>query len=146
MKSRLERIEMLVDLSQVELNKALETLSVLRNQLAEHQQQHSSLTLYLQEYVNKINHQGLSLMPIQLQTTQSFLDKLNSAIVAQSKKIIEMSEIVNKAEENWTEKRSRLKAMQSLFDKIKKKNTVFLERQEQKILDDLSSLQFIRRK
>ncbi len=144
MSARLDRMLVLVELSEGEFNQAQETLGILRNQLNEHQQQYDSLKEYLQEYVDKINNQGLSLMPIQLQTTQSFLDKLNSAIFAQAQKILEMTEIVNKAEENWVEKRLRVKALQKLFAKIKKNEMIFLEKQEQKMLDDLSSQQFIR--
>ncbi len=139
-------MKVLVDLADKDLDKALETLGILRKQLNDHQQQHESLKMYLQEYVDKINNEGLSLMPIQLQTTQSFLDKLNSAIFSQGEKVVEMTEIVNKAEENWTEKRSRSKALQKLFAKIQKNATALLEKQEQNILDELSSLQFIQRK
>lgn len=145
MSQRLDRMQVLVDLAQRELDKALETLSILQAQLGDHQQQYESLKQYLFEYVDRINNEGLALMPIQLQTTQSFLDKLNTAIFAQQQKITEVSVVVEKAEDNWAEKRARLKALEKLFQKIQKNEQVSLQKQEQKMLDDLASQQFVQK-
>lgn len=145
MSQRLKRMQVLVDLAQREFDQALETLSVLKAQLGDHQQQYDSLKNYLSDYVERINNEGLALMPIQLQTTQTFLDKLNSAIFAQKQKITEVSEIVEKAEDNWAEKRARLKALEKLFQKIQKNEQVSLQKQEQKMLDDLASQQFVQK-
>lgn len=141
--ARLKKILILLDLAQKELDKSLETLGFFRNQLSAHEEQLASLQEYLQSYIDKINNEGMCLMPIQLQTTQTFIDKLNTAIYSQTDKVEEQSQLVERAQQAWLEKRARLKAFQTLYDKIQKDLTLSVDRHEQKMLDDLASQQFI---
>jgi len=83
-------------------------------------------------------------MPVQLQTTQGFIDKLNTAIVTERKTISELKVQVEQARQVWFEKRARVKAMQNLLEKVTKNEQVKLDRQEQKMLDDLASQQFLK--
>lgn len=140
--SRLKKVLLLLDMAQKDQEKALETLGLFRSQLSQFETQLTELKSYLQEYVDKINNEGLALLPIQLQTTQAFIDKLHTAINAQAKRVEDQMKLVEKAQEAWIDKRARLKAFQNLAEKIQKDISVTLEKREQKMLDDLASQQF----
>lgn len=142
MPSRSKRIAVLVDLAEQEQEKALETLGLLRAQAEGDQEQLDSLNQYLQEYIDQINNEGLHLMPVQLQTTQGFIDKLNSAISSQQQKVVEANALLEKAQDAWMEKRSRALAMEKLYEKVKSNEVALLEKQEQKMLDDLAAQEF----
>ena len=140
--ARLKKMAILLEIAQKEQDKALETLGLFRSQLSAHEEQLASLKAYLQEYIDRINNEGLKLMPIQLQTTQTFIDKLNTAIQAQTTKVEEQKQLVTRAQEAWVEKRARLKGFETLYNKIQKNITLTLDKREQKMLDDLASQQF----
>lgn len=144
--ARLKKMLILLELAQKEQDKALETLGFFRNQLTSHEEQLASLQDYLQGYIDKINNEGMRVMPIQLQTTQTFIDKLNTAIYTQTDKVQEQTQLVERAQQAWFEKRARLKGFESLYQKIQKDLTISLDRREQKMLDDLASQQFVQKK
>ncbi|MBN2864675.1 MAG: flagellar export protein FliJ [Thiotrichales bacterium] len=143
MSSRIEKIQTLVELSEAEESKALETFSTVQSQFHEHLDQLDALRSYVDDYA----HQNLdkTLSSIQMLSTQAFVGKLHHAIENESSKTERFKEVVEKAREAWIEKRSRVKALQNLLLKLKQNRQASLDKQEQNFLDDLSSQAFSRK-
>lgn len=144
MSKRTQRIQILVDLAKTEQENALTELGQLQSQKTEHQAQLESLNQYLQSYIDDINLTGMTLMPIQLHTTQGFINKLNLAINGQKEQVQALEMAIEKARQVWFEKRARVEAMQKLWDKVSQKEQFKLDKQEQSMLDDLASQQFLK--
>lgn len=142
MSRRLQRVEKLVELAQVELDQAMQTYGYMQSQLNTAQQQLESLQDYCDDYAKKPSSEGL-ISPIQLQTYNAFSEKLSQALVAQGKQVIESERLCELANKAWMEKRVRVKSLEALFKRISSGEQVKLNRQEQKMLDELSAQKYI---
>jgi len=143
--NRLQRIQKLIELAEVELDQAAQTYSYMQNKLADAQSQLTSLKEYQDEYAKKpssVTH----ISPIQLQTHNAFADKLIQALVAQKNQVEESEKMLELAQQNWIEKRSRVKALEALFKRIKSNEQVKLNKQEQRMLDELATQKHIQKK
>lgn len=133
---------MLVELAQNELDKAQETFVTIRQQLDSSQEQLNSLTEYQANHLTKF-HNEKQVNAAQLQTTQAFVDKVNKAILSQKNQIEHMTHALEKAHEAWIEKRARHQALKTVHLKLKRDESVKLDKQEQKMLDELASQRFV---
>jgi len=140
--SRIEKIETLVELSEAEESKALETFSTVQGQFDQHLEQLDSLRSYVDDYANQ--NLDKTLTSIQMLSTQAFVGKLHHAIHSEESKTERFKEVVERAKEAWIEKRARAKALQKLLLKLKQNRQACLDKQEQSFLDDLSSQAFSR--
>lgn len=140
--SKVKRFEMLVELAQDELDKAQETFVAVRQQLESSQEQLDSLQDYHTNHLSKI-HNEIEVTTAQLQTTQAFIDKVNKAILSQKDQITQLTQVLEKAQETWIEKRARHQSLKNIHLKLKRDERVQLDKQEQKMLDELASQQFV---
>lgn len=145
MSNRLQRIQKLIELAEVELDQAAKTYSYMQNKLTDAQTQLASLEEYQDEYAKKPSSMA-RISPIQLQTHNAFADKLVQALVAQNKQVEESEKMLELAQQNWVEKRSRVKALEALFKRIKSNETAKLNKQEQHMLDELATQKHIQKK
>ncbi|MBD3612294.1 MAG: flagellar export protein FliJ [Hydrogenovibrio crunogenus] len=139
--SKVKRFEMLVELAQDELDKAQETFIAVRQQLESSQEQLDSLQDYHTNHLSKI-HNEKEVTTAQLQTTQAFIDNVNKAILSQKDQITQLTHVLEKAQETWIEKRARHQSLKNIHLKLKRDERVKLDKQEQKMLDELASQQF----
>ena len=139
--SKVKRFEMLVELAQDELDKAQETFIAVRQQLESSQEQLDSLQDYHTNHLSKI-HNEKEVTMAQLQTTQAFIDNVNKAILSQKDQITQLTQVLEKAQETWIEKRARHQSLKNIHLKLKRDERVQLDKQEQKMLDELASQQF----
>jgi len=143
MSSKIKRFEMLVELAQNDLDKARENVLVLRQQVENHRMQLESLQAYQSGYLASV-YCDKSVNTIQMLTTQAFMDKVNAAIEAQTEQVTQADEALVNAEAFWIEQKARHQAMTSLFKNLKRDQSIKLAKQEQKMLDELSSQKFYR--
>ena len=141
MSTRLQRIDKLIELAELELEQAGKTFVYMQNKLADEQGQVDALRQYQQEYAQKPTQAGL-MNPIQLQTHNAFSDKLTQAIEAQSKQVEETEKMLELAQKEWSEKRINVKALQALYKRIQTNQQAKLDKQEQRLLDELSSQKY----
>jgi len=141
MASRLSRIEKIIELAQLEMDQAGKTMVYMRDKLHQDQSQLNSLLDYQKDYVKKPAQSGL-LNPIQLQTHNAFSDKLIQALATQKNQVEESEKMLQMAEEAWGEKRIRVKALESLLARLEKQQETRISKQEQRLLDELSSQKF----
>ncbi|MBD3820843.1 MAG: flagellar export protein FliJ [Thiotrichales bacterium] len=141
MLKRLARMKKLVELAQDDLEKASTYLKGIQQQIALHQNQIDSLKSYQADYIQQLTRRESTTLQ-QLNTTQAFLDKLNTAIDQQTEEVARLNEAADEAEKSWIEFKTREQALVKLYEKLKKNHDVKMDKAEQKILDDLSGRQF----
>lgn len=142
MSSRIEKIQTLVELAEVEEDKALQTYSTLQGQFQDHLQQLETLRSYIGEYSQPRSQTTVS--PVQMLSTQAFVGKLHHAIAEEESKTDGFRDVMERAREAWVEKRSRSQALNKLLEKLKQTHQARLDKQEQRFLDELSSQTFTR--
>lgn len=141
MSKRLKRIAKIIELAEMEMEQAAKTMGYMRNQLLESQAQLNSLLEYQKDYVKKPAQSGL-ISPIQLQTHNTFADKLVQAISTQNNAVDEAQKMLEMAEQAWHEKRIRVKALEAMYKRIKQQADTALNKQEQRFLDELTSQRY----
>jgi len=143
MSSRIDRMLKLIELADIELDKAAKTMAAIQEQYTQHSTQLESLISYEKEYAGAPANESMSMTLAQLQTRHAFGEKLRQAIIAQSSQVEHLEGSVEMARNSWLEKRKDLNALQRLLDKLKQRLQVKLNRQEQRMLDDLSAQKII---
>lgn len=145
MSDRLQRIQKLIELAEIDLDKAAQTFAYMQNKLAEVQSQLESLHQYQSEYAKQPSQAG-KISPIQLQTHNAFAEKLNQAVASQQQQLKESEKMVELAQNNWTEERAKVKALQALYKRIDSNELARLNKQEQRMLDELATQKHTRSK
>lgn len=141
MQKRLDRLRKIIELSQADLEKSELMMQEIRSKLQLNNVQLDSLNGYQNEYLQQLkSNQSTTLQKIN--QTQAFLGKLNQAIQHQQIQISELEQSLEKVKEVWLEKRKREQALEKLYKKLEKKHFVKLEKQEQKMMDDLIASNF----
>ena len=141
MQKRLDRLRKIIELSQADLEKSELMMQEIRSKLQLNNVQLDSLNGYQNEYLRQLkSNQSTTLQKIN--QTQAFLGKLNQAIQHQQIQISELEQSLEKVKEVWLEKRKREQALEKLYKKLEKKHFVKLEKQEQKMMDDLIASNF----
>ncbi|KDN95400.1 flagellar export protein FliJ [Hydrogenovibrio marinus] len=119
MLKRLERMKKLVELAQDDLEKASTYLKGIQQQIALHQSQIEALKSYQSDYIQQLTRRESTTLQ-QLNTTQAFLDKLNTAIDQQTEEVARLNQAADEAEKSWIEFKTREQALVKLYEKIKK--------------------------
>lgn len=142
MASRISRIAKLIELAEIEQDKAAKTLAAVQEQLVRENAQLESLQAYSAEYGQESLklQQGFSVM--QLQSRHAFGGKLTQAIATQEQVVAQLSEAVDKARDAWVEKRQEVKSLESLKEKLVDAETKRQNKHEQRMLDDLAAQRF----
>lgn len=142
MSSRIEKIQTLVELAEVEEDKALQTFSTIQGQFQDHLQQLETLRSYINEYSHSSSQSTIS--PVQMLSTQAFVSKLHHAVTEEENKTDGFRDVMERAREAWVEKRSRSQALNKLLLKLKQTHQARLDKQEQRFMDELSGQTFTR--
>ncbi|WP_373020398.1 flagellar export protein FliJ [Thiomicrorhabdus sp.] len=142
MSSRIQKIQTLVDLAEIEEGKSAKTFAELQSQYKHHLQQLEMLNAYVNEYAQANVSKGQAVSPIQILSTQAFVSKLQHAIQAESDKTDELLNLTERSREVWMEKRTRLNALKKLLAKLIQDRQARIDKQEQRFLDELSGQSF----
>ena len=129
----------LVELAEIEMDSAAKTLQMMRQTETQDQEQLDSLKNYVEEYNQAGIDQRQSLS--QLNTYRLFAGKLMQAIESQTQKCEQSAAMVDKAQQAWLAKRARHKALSQLLAKFQLDRETKLNKQEQKMLDELAAQQ-----
>ncbi len=136
-------MQKLVELAEIELDKASQTLAALLEQYEQEREQLNSLENYRKEYSTLSVSQSIVTTPIQLQTRHCFGDKLHQAVEAQTQQVDRLDEVVEKAREAWQAKKIRKESLSALLMKLKQAHQFELNKQEQRMLDELAAQKVI---
>ena len=144
MKNRLSRMLTIVNLAKVDLESVEKNLQSINSQLHLNQKQQESLISYQNEYLDKLRNTATTTLQ-EINSTQSFLGKLSQAIEYQKTEIKNIENMLEQAKDFWVEKKIRAQSLEKLYHKLLKKQSLNLDRQEQKMMDDLVANNFILR-
>ncbi|NPA71729.1 MAG: flagellar export protein FliJ [Gammaproteobacteria bacterium] len=139
MATRVDRMQKLVEIAEIELDKAAQTFATLQAQYTHENEQLISLKQYAEEYAQSPVSASVSESVIQVQTRHAFGEKLQQAVQTQVIKVEQLAETVDKGREMWLEKRVRVKALEALLVNIKRDITRILDKREQGLLDELAA-------
>jgi flagellar FliJ protein len=144
MKNRLSRMLTIVNLAKVDLESVEKNLQSINSQLHLNQKQQESLISYQNEYLEKLRNTATTTLQ-EINSTQAFLGKLSQAIEHQKTEIKNLENMLEQAKDFWVEKKIRAQSLEKLYHKLLKKQALNLDRQEQKMMDDLVANNFILR-
>lgn len=144
MKNRLSRMLTIVNLAKVDLESVEKNLQSINSQLHLNQKQQESLISYQNEYLEKLRNTATTTLQ-EINSTQAFLGKLSQAIEHQKTEIKNLENMLEQAKDFWVEKKIRAQSLEKLYHKLLKKQSLNLDRQEQKMMDDLVANNFILR-
>lgn len=144
MKNRLSRMLTIVNFAKVDLESVEKNLQSINSQLHLNQKQQESLISYQNEYLEKLRNTAATTLQ-EINSTQAFLGKLSQAIEHQKTEIKNLENMLEQAKDFWVEKKIRAQSLEKLYHKLLKKQALNLDRQEQKMMDDLVANNFILR-
>jgi len=135
-----ERLQTVLELAEQELEQAGQTLHAMQTQLEQTQFQIQSLRQYLQEIATpSAENNQLGLQSYHFKNTYAFVHKVQQALLQEQNKEAQLVQAVEKARDNWLEKRARLKGLQKVQQSFLQQEQNQLQRQEQRALDDLTN-------
>ncbi len=143
-KNRSDRIQVVIDLSKIELNNSEVVLQSIKSQLQVEGNQLNSLQNYKDEYLEQLKSSKATTLQ-SLNSMHAFVSKLNQAIEFQRAQIINLEETFEQSQGIWVEKKVRTQSLENLYKKIKKKENIKVAKEEQKIMDDMVASNFVRR-
>jgi len=143
-KNRSDRIQVVIDLSKIELNNSEVVLQSIKSQLQVQENQLNSLQNYKNEYLEQLKSSKTTTLQ-GLNSMHAFVSKLNQAIEFQRAQITNLEETFEQSQVIWVEKKVRTQSLENLYKKIKKKENVKVAKEEQKIMDDMVASNFARR-
>jgi len=143
MDKRAGRMLKVVEMATVELDKVAQEFQTAQSNYQAESNQLESLKSYQQEYLQRLKSSETTTLQ-QLNRVQVFLEKLNQAVINQNNLVKKLAEQAEIAKQAWVEKKLRKQALEKVYQKLKKDHQVKLDKQEQRMLDDLSSQMFVR--
>ena len=129
------RLKRLVEIAEREERKAAETLGRLRAELARREAQLGELNAYRKAYAAS-SRQAPGGTSAHWKDYQSFLGRLDRAIVAQKQLTSDAGSGVESACDAWVQKRQRSEALKKVLERSRQAEAQAASRREQRRLDD----------
>tara|TARA_R110000764_G_scaffold169230_1_gene256442 strand:- start:461 stop:916 length:456 start_codon:yes stop_codon:yes gene_type:complete len=137
--SRIRRLIPVLDMALEEERKAATVLGQCQKQLDEAQTRLRDLEYYCGEYAKGWAQRGGQGVGREwLMNYQRFMAQMEVALEQQRQTVSWNSQSIDKARENWRQRYQRLEAMRKLIEKYRQEAQSRADRQEQKLLDELS--------
>lgn len=145
--SRIRRLEPVVDMALEEERKAAARLGESQKQVEDAEARLRDLDYYCSEYQKGWTQRGSTGVGRDwLLNYQRFLAQMQTAIEQQKQTVTWHQLSVEKARDQWRQRYQRLEALRMLIDKYRQEARVKADKQEQKLLDELSQRAFDRRR
>jgi len=139
MKKRSRKIDKVVSLAAAEERRLGKEAGRSRAFLDEQLSRLGELNAYRQNYVGK-NPATTGVSAAQWKDYQSFLTRLDAAVMAQRQIIQEGESNLEVHRQRWLAKRQRLESLERVLDKYKEQDREYEARLEQKSADELANL------
>lgn len=134
MTARSERLQPAVDQAQRREQDALQRLAVQQRRMAYVQQQLDDLERYRKEY--SLSAGGLTVTA--LLNRQQFVDRIDQAIVQQTREVERQRRILETARVQWVQTHARERALDSVVERFRAQEQQSEQRQEQAEMDERS--------
>lgn len=143
--SRIRRLVPVLDMALEEERKAAGRLGEAQQQIDSAQARLQDLEFYCKEYQNGWVQRGQQGVGRDwLLNYQRFLAQMQTAIEQQQQTVVWNGQSLEKAREQWRQRYQRLEAMRKLIERYREEARLKADRQEQKLLDELSQRAFDR--
>lgn len=140
--SRAARLQVVAKLAQQREDQAVQALAQVRAQLGNEQNRLQELQQYRQEYSAYLAQQGSAGIGMQQwRRTQGFIDQLDQLIGRQQTAIQSWQHREQDVLAHWREFHMRRKNISSYIDKLSIEEILAADKKEQKMMDELASLQ-----
>ena len=137
--SRIRRLMPVVDMALEEERKAATVLGQCQQQFDDAQSRLSDLEYYCTEYAKGWTQRGEQGVGREWPMNyQRFMAQMEVALEQQRQTVEWHSQSIEKARESWRERYQRLEALRKLIEKYRLEAQARADRQEQKLLDELS--------
>ncbi len=143
--SRIRRLTPVLDIALDEERKAAGMLGDCQRQLDDSQARLRDLEFYCKEYQSGWTQRGQQGVGRDwMLNYQRFMAQMQTAIEQQNQTVIWHGKSLEKAREVWRQRYQRLEAMRKLIERYQQEARVRADKQEQKLLDELSQRAFDR--
>lgn len=142
---RSQRLKNIMSMAEKKEKDAANALGYLNTKIAGEEQKRQQLLDYELEYHDKIIETGKAgISGSTLRTYFGFMNKLNDAANQQVGHIADLEQQVDQVQQYWFKTRGKLKAFESLVEKVEQEEAREADKQEQKVLDEFAAQSFIR--
>jgi len=143
---RSKRLKNIMVLAEKKEKDAASALGFLQSKIESERQKKQQLKDYELEYHDKITEAGRSgISGSSLRRYYAFMSHLNDAATQQVEHIGELEQQVDQVQQYWLKTRGELKAFESLVERALKDERLQEDKQQQKLIDELSGLNYTRR-
>ena len=145
-KKRSQRLKPVLDLANLNRDKAEAEMGRCRQLLVQEQQKLSGLISYQNEYHEMVH--GNAAAPVaahQLQMTQAFLKQLKTAIEQQHAYIETIEQQLEMVTQAWRQRYGDSEAIAKVIDSARVKERAELDRKQQNETDDIAQMRFLSR-
>lgn len=134
---RSKRMQPVRKLKEQEERAQAKKFAQVQQELQQENDQLSMLQRYQADYFNGLTSGGAGLSAQQLDKYQMFLARLHKAIENQRQVVVIKQQAVEAARVQWAQANARLKALDSLIEKMKFEEQQQQDKQDQRLIDDL---------
>ncbi|MEH6797860.1 MAG: flagellar export protein FliJ [Halopseudomonas sabulinigri] len=136
---RIRRLSPVLDMALDDERKAATLLGQCQKQLDDAQSRLRDLEYYCGEYAKGWTQRGEQGVGREwLMNYQRFMAQMEVALEQQRQTVSWHSQSIDKARQSWRERYQRLEALRKLIEKYRQEAQARADRQEQKLLDELS--------
>lgn len=137
---RAKRLQVVLDLAQRAEQTSLKSLAHQQQALLAEQQQKDQLLIYADEYQRQLSTPtGSAIQAGQLRNTMGFLQQIETAIKGQAQQLSLLQQRVEAARNEWLRCQGKVKALQSLLDKLDIEYAQEQDRRQQVEADEWSN-------
>lgn len=141
---RSKRLAPVLELADRELQQAASRLGALQQQLDGERQKLQQLQDYSQDTLDLIDGNRQTHVDT-LMRQRGFVERMGQACRQQSQAIAQIQKMVDDALQHWQLKSQKLEKLRELVDRYHQEEQQQMDKQEQAMLDDLTSLRFHKR-
>jgi flagellar protein FliJ len=141
MAQRSKRLQSIAELAKNEEDQALQILAASQQEHSQAQQQLEQLTQFLKEYQGRFVEWGTQggVSVARIQDYQSFMGRLNEAMVAQQQVVEQAEKDVQEKRREWLEKRVNTQALEKVVSRYQDEEQQQENMKEQRDSDEYAS-------
>lgn len=142
----LQQFQLLVDVQREKEEKLQAQFVQAQQFLLQQQQKYQGLADYRTDYIRQSQQKASAgIQSRQFNQYLNFITKLDTALTQQQQHIMQAEKVVAQRKQAWLAQQKKRKALESLIAKELALKAQKVAKQEQKMLDEIATLQFFRR-
>lgn len=137
--NRVKRMQPVLRIAEIEVDRAGQQVAVAAQQLQREQQKLTQLSSYQQEYGQRMITAGQAgISADQLRLYDRFREQLENALTHQKTRIAQCETVLENCKKQWQEKDIRYKSLEKLLGRLKQEAAIAMQKSEQKNHDEFA--------